>query len=952
MTRGVMTVPPVPGKAAVAGSNSFRGSPGVCLVLALTWFCLSLLGAASGARAADEFGLPEGPIVEIKVEGNSSVKTETIKGKLLSQVGRDLNQRTIDKDIQTLLGTKWFSDVSPYFDKSPDGKGYILTFVVRELPVLTHVEFRGLKSIKLKDVEQTTELKQGARADAVRTRLAVDQIKRLYIDKGYDSAEVVLLEGGNPGDTRAVFQIFEGKKHRIHSINFVGNTFVTDAVLQTKIASRAAILRWIGGKYIRDRLEEDVQKLTEYYQGQGFMEIDVKPVTRPGINLGDVDIEYVISEGPRYKVRNIEFKGNKRIASGKLKDGMVLKTGEPLLQATSEVDRKSLMSKYYAIGCIDTQIQPTHNFTDVRGVVDLVYEIDEGVPYRMGNLIVKGNERTQDRVIRREANMAALLPGEVLDLNRVEIFRQRLGNTGFFTTSPQMGGKPIEIKPVNRRPSDQPYGPTSNLDLGEGTLARMQGAEAEVPTLPPPLFVDPPASGNAPGSGAGQGQVAAPGPGGLTPFGSGDAFAPPPDVPPIEVPTSPYPPSVAPPPVVVPPSGPGGIVSQTPPVGAREPNGLSPSIPGMNMTDVGPDRQDAFAEHSFVDVLTSVSEAPTGNFMATVGASGFQGLNGGLTITEKNFDLFNIPRSWDDITSGKAFRGAGQDFQVSGMVGTLINRFTISLRDPYIFDLPIGAGATGYLFQRIYPDWNESRGGGRFSLGRQFGTATYVDLAARIEDVNFNGFRIPAPAEYLAASGHTTLATLRPTVRFDNRNSPFLPNKGQYVEFAFEQGWGSFTYPKAEVEGRTYFTTGTRPDGSGPRILSFRGHFGVTGRDTPVYEKFYAGYLGSLRGFQYRGVGPHVQGSNIGGVMMAIGSIEYMFPLLANDMLRQVVFTDFGTVENSYNFTTFRASVGVGWRLTLPQFGPLPISIDLGFPVAKAPGDKVNIFNFSIGAVF
>ncbi|WP_254053459.1 outer membrane protein assembly factor [Singulisphaera sp. GP187] len=393
-------------------------------------------------------------------------------------------------------------------------------------------------------------------------------------------------------------------------------------------------------------------------------------------------------------------------------------------------------------------------------------------------------------------------------------------------------------------------------------------------------------------------------------------------------------------------------MSPTPPIGAGEPPGMEPSIPGMNMTDVGPDRQDPFPNRSFADVVTSVSEAPTGRFMAGIGASGFQGLNGSLTITEKNFDIFNVPRNLDDITSGKAFRGAGQDFQVSLMAGTLINRFTVSLRDPYLFDLPIGGGASGYLFQRVYPDWTESRGGGRFSLGRQFGTSTYADVAFRIEDVNFNGYRTPAPAEYLAATGHTTLATLRPTLRYDNRNSPFLPNKGQYLELSFEQGWGSFTYPKAEIEGRTYFTTGSRPDGSGPRILSFRGHFGVTGRDTPVYERFFAGYLGSLRGFQYRGVGPHVLGSNIGGTMMAIGSVEYMFPLIASDALRQVVFTDFGTVENGYSFTNVRASVGTGLRLTLPQFGPLPISIDLAFPVAKAPGDKVNYFNFSIGAVY
>jgi outer membrane protein insertion porin family len=376
---------------------------------------------------------------------------------------------------------------------------------------------------------------------------------------------------------------------------------------------------------------------------------------------------------------------------------------------------------------------------------------------------------------------------------------------------------------------------------------------------------------------------------------------------------------------------------------------MFPSVPGMNATDVGPDRQDPFPNHAFADIITSVEEAPTGRFMLGVGASGFQGLTGTLSVIEKNFDITNVPRSWDDVLSGKAFRGGGQDFQVQLMAGTLFNRFLISLREPYLFDLPIGAGGTGYLFQRIYPDWTESRAGGRFSLGRQFGTATYADVAFRVENVEFYGYRTPAPADFLAASGHSLLATLRPSLRFDNRNSPFMPNKGQYLEFSFEQGWGTFTYPKAEVEGRTYFTTGSRPDGSGSRILTLRGHFGATGPDTPVYERFFAGYLGSLRGFAYRGVGPHVDGVNVGGLMMMVGSVEYMFPLTASDKVRQVIFTDFGSVNNAYTIDNFRVSVGTGLRLQIPAMGPLPLAFYLAFPVIKAAGDRVNYFNFQIG---
>ena len=75
----------------------------------------------------------------------------------------------------------------------------------------------------------------------------------------------------------------------------------------------------------------------------------------------------------------------------------------------------------------------------------------------LGELEIVGNERTRDKVIRREAVMAGLLPGEVLDKNRIEIFRRRLMGLGYFMNDPQQG-KQIKIEIVKRRPSDQPYG--------------------------------------------------------------------------------------------------------------------------------------------------------------------------------------------------------------------------------------------------------------------------------------------------------------------------------------------------------------------------------------------------------------------------------------------------------------------------------------------------------------
>ena len=107
-----------------------------------------------------------------------------------------------------------------------------------------------------------------------------------------------------------------------------------------------------------------------------------------------------------------------------------------------------------------------------------------------------------------------------------------------------------------------------------------------------------------------------------------------------------------------------------------------------------------------------------------------------VQIFERNFDIFNVPRSFSDIFNGNAFRGGGQSLQISLQAGNLINMMSVSLREPYLFDLPIGASGTGFLMSRVYPTWDERRGGGQFSLGRQIGTSIYADVSTRAEEVD------------------------------------------------------------------------------------------------------------------------------------------------------------------------------------------------------------------------
>jgi len=997
MTRGEIERPHAPGKAPAGGRRADRAWASLAPAVVATLVLMIPAGPAHAGRPGD---LPEGTIAEIRFEGNQSIPSEQIRDKIKSRAGRPLDKATIEQDHKALEATKWFSAVRVVYDTAAEGKGFILIFQVDEMPILRDVQFVGRNKIKLKDIEETTGLKKGARADSVRARLAVQQIQTLYEEKGYEKAEVRLIEGGGLGDTRVIIEIFEGPKFKVDTIDFVGNTFVEDAVLSTKIESRRGFLGLLGAKRFKDGVENDKRALVKYYTDNGFFDVQISPTTRPGSSLGEERITFTISEGPQYKVRKVVFEGNKKLPEAKLAAGLMLKPGEPYNEGLRELDYKAINNRYWEIGCIDTRIEKDQPPTEQPGFVDVVYKIEEGEPFLLGRIIVRGNARTKEKVVRREALMAGLVPGEKLDLNRMETFKKRLTGTGYFVSNPQMG-KAIDIQVVNKRPGDKPFGDDVAFDLGGVIPARMQGPDPDGP--PPGRPQLPPMSDlgrlEAVGRRRGlSGYFAGQGPSRTTATPRPAALAPAPE--PVEQarlqspeqdspPAPGEPPQLPPldqPPALDPPAGPGGPtvgvpfgaagdlfappVNTIPPVspapsppatpagplppaargGATDP-GLFPNLPNNNMTNPGPDRNEPFANRSYADIVANIDEAPTGRLMFGIGASSFGGLMGNVILHESNFDLFAIPRSFSELTSGRAFRGAGQEFRLELSPGTLVQRYMLSFRDPYLFDLPIGLGVSLYQTSRYYPDFSERRAGGRLSLGYQFGPQTYADVAARVEDVDIHGFKYPAPAALLAAAGHTTLATIRPSFRFDNRNNPTAPSKGSYVEAAFEQILGTFSAPKLTLEGRQHFTTGSRPDGSGKRTLTARGFFGVTGRDTPIYERFFAGDFRSMRGFYYRGVGPHILGVNTGGVLTAIGSVEYQFPWNASDTFQQVFFCDFGTVEANYSISTVRAAVGTGVRVVIPQItGQLPLAFDIAFPISKAEGDRVKYFSFFIGA--
>lgn len=393
----------------------------------------------------------------------------------------------------------------------------------------------------------------------------------------------------------------------------------------------------------------------------------------------------------------------------------------------------------------------------------------------------------------------------------------------------------------------------------------------------------------------------------------------------------------------------GQATSGTFPPPATSPAPLLPPAPAVSPTPGDDLLQPPTATPVPFDI--QVTEARTGMFTIGAGINSDAGVTGQIILDERNFDITRFPRSWDDFVNGTAFRGAGQGFRLEAIPGNRVERYLVSFTEPYLFDTQVSMNTSGFLYQRGFFDWAEERLGGRLGFGYRLTPDLSLAWALRGENVKIFNPRVIGVPELDEVLGDNDLFSGRVTLTYDTRDIPFSPTEGHYLELSYEQTFGSFDYPRGELDFRKYFLVRQRPDGSGRHTLAYSFRLGVTGSQTPIFENYFAGGFSTLRGFDFRGASPKVNGVTVGGEFRFLGSVEYFFPLTADDMVKGVLFCDFGTVEEkvAIHGDDYRVAPGIGLRISIPALGPAPIALDFAVPVAREDTDDIQNFNFFFG---
>ena len=406
--------------------------------IAPAFIILFLLGSYIPLNA-QETEVTRPVIKKVEVKGNQRISSATVKSAVKIKEGDMYDPQAMSQDVDAIWLLGFFDnievEVEPYED------GIKLVFLVTERPVIKDIIFIGNVEIKTNKLEKAVELRRGDYLKHYLQKLGEDKIRDLYQKKGFHLVDVKSEEKKANGYANVIYNINEGLKAHIEKIDIVGNkTFTDKRLLKVFSTKRRKFPSFVfPGRLDTDKFNEDIEKVKAFYVSGGWLDADVKWKTKHGTDKSRMLIDVFIDEGERYYVDTITIKGNKLFTDAEIRSLLELKKEDAFLPEILQKDSQSIRSTYGRQGHINTNVKASHTYKPVEPKIDLTYDIQEGERIFIEKVIISGNDKTKDNVIRRSL---LFFPGERLDTEKIRISKDRLNNTGYFDNE---SGSPTDI---------------------------------------------------------------------------------------------------------------------------------------------------------------------------------------------------------------------------------------------------------------------------------------------------------------------------------------------------------------------------------------------------------------------------------------------------------------------------------------------------------------------------
>lgn len=371
--------------------------------LLLIWAILLVIGLTSNKSGAQSFN-----VVSVEVEGNKAASTSLILSVAGIKPGDQLSSSTTQDAVRRLYGLQFFQDVAIEAEEVTGGLKIIIG--VRELPRLSGVEFDGNSKIKSKDLQEKLKLEPGA---YLSPQLIFDkkiEIINLYGEKGYFLARAIphLTYSADSSEVVLKYEIEEGSKVKVESVVLSGNEQVPAKEIIGKMRNRKrGFLK--SSNFDKEKYPEDKDKIVEYLHKEGYVDAYLKSDSIAIDSARNrMTIFLDIHEGPRYYFGKTEWKGNEVFAARDLQRVLKFREGAVFNQEKYDESTYEIYYLYQEKGYLHVRLIDDLRTRD--SVIDINFDIVEGLPSEVNLVKIIGNNKTKEKVIRREMKMR---PGQI-----------------------------------------------------------------------------------------------------------------------------------------------------------------------------------------------------------------------------------------------------------------------------------------------------------------------------------------------------------------------------------------------------------------------------------------------------------------------------------------------------------------------------------------------------------
>lgn len=367
----------------------------------------------------------------VKVKGNQRIEEQTVKSYLGISEGSAYDASEINEGLKRLFETGFFSDISVTRDNDQ------LLLAVVENPIVNKVVFEGNDQIKDEDLEKEIELRSRSIYSRTQVQNDVKRLLDIYRTNGRYSAtvtpEVIPLEQNR---VNLVFKIEEGSVTKIEKISFIGNENFSDEALRDVVrSSEKRWYRFFSGddKYDADRLLYDQELLRRHYVSNGYADFQVKSaITELTPDKKGFYITFSIEEGRVYDFGEVKIDNRlEGVDTATLEESVQTKSGKKFNATQIEDSIDKMVELLGDQGFAFVDISPELKRDTERGIIDLVYRINEGPRVYVERININGNVRTLDEVVRREFR---LTEGDAYNTSQLRRSEQRINNLGYFET--------------------------------------------------------------------------------------------------------------------------------------------------------------------------------------------------------------------------------------------------------------------------------------------------------------------------------------------------------------------------------------------------------------------------------------------------------------------------------------------------------------------------------------